>query len=80
MKKINLENKFAFFLESVGLNADVMPADQLQERKIAFYAGMSQMWRLLQELSELPEADCVTFFEDIESQLSSFWQCKATGL
>jgi uncharacterized protein YfbU (UPF0304 family) len=73
MIKIILEKQFDLFLKTAGLNAETMPKIQLREREIAFYAGMSQMWKLFLEISELPEEDCTTIFDDMENQLSLFW-------
>jgi len=82
MEKIDLEKQFELFLKTAGLDAETMPKIQLQERKIAFYAGLSQMWKLFMEISELPEEECPEIFDDIENQLSLFWldKLKAIGV
>ena len=73
MIKIDLEKQFDLYLKTAGLNAETMPKIQLSERKIAFYAGLSQMWKLFLEISELPEEDCTAIFDDMENQLNIFW-------
>ena len=73
MDKINLEKQFELFLVTAGLEIQTMPAIQLRERRIAFYAGMSQMWKLFLEISELPEEECTPVFDDMESQINLFW-------
>jgi hypothetical protein len=73
MEKIDLEKQFEFFLITAKLDAKTMPANQLRERKLAFYAGLSQMWKLFLEISELPEEECTPVFDDMDEQLTAFW-------
>lgn len=74
MKKINIELEFQSNLQRVKLNPETMSSVQMQETKRAFYAGVSQMWRLFIDIGELPEQNVDHLFEDIESQLSQFWK------
>lgn len=82
MEKINLEKQFELYLKTAGLDAESIPKIQLEERRIAFYAGLSQMWKLFVEISELPEEECSSIFDDMDNQLSLFWleKLKARGI
>lgn len=74
MLKIDLENQFKAYLQRVELEEQTMSLIQLQETKRAFFGGLSQMFVLFLEIGELPEENCNAIFDDIESQISHFWQ------
>lgn len=74
MLKIDLESQFKAYLERVELQEQTMPLIQLQETKRAFFGGLAQMFVLFLEIGELPEENCDTIFNDIDSQISLFWQ------
>lgn len=74
MEKIDLEKQFQFFLNKAGLTPSLMAETELKERRITFYAGMSQMYKLFLEISELPEADCTAVFDEMDLQLNLFWR------
>lgn len=78
MKEINLELTFLAYLAKVGLDVNTMSQIQLQETKRAFYGGLSQMWVLFLEAGDLPEENCDVLFNNIESQISQFWNNEAT--
>ncbi len=74
MLEIDLKSQFKAYLERVQLEEQTMSLIQLQETKRAFFGGLSQMFVLFLEIGELPEENCNAIFDDIESQISHFWQ------
>ena len=78
MKKFDLEKKFEFYLDKVNLKKENISEIQLQETKRAFYAGISQMWRMFVEISDMEEEKGFEIFNNIDDQLVIFW-CDETN-
>lgn len=78
MKKFDLEKQFEFYLQKVNLRKENMSEIQLQETKRAFYAGISQMWKMFVEISDMEEQKGFEIFNDIDDQLVIFW-CDETN-
>ncbi|MDV6167896.1 hypothetical protein R1T16_05630 [Flavobacterium sp. DG1-102-2] len=74
MKKFDLEAEFQKYMKRMQLDLSVMELPELTERKRAFIAGVSQVFLFMKnKATGLNDLDAVAALEDIDQQLSYFW-------
>lgn len=74
MKEFNLEDRYKFYLEKVGLDESKMHIQQKTETKRAFYGACGQMLVMMRdEVGALDEDEAIEVMQDMINQVGIFW-------
>ena len=71
-KKYDLQYRFEFYLEQVGLDPAKVPPKVLREIQLAFFAGMASIFILMVEVDGVDDDTAVNNLNRIDEQLRAF--------
>lgn len=77
MSKPKIATEFQRYLDLVKLDRNAMPAAQLRETQLAFYAGAGQMLAIITEIAELSEEEGTTIFNSLIDESYQFWESQS---